>query len=94
MSEIFYSQVDAGLQAELNARGRAGKTARGNSALDFMIGKIANIELIAYDQVKKENKTFDGLRNPVQPVINLYQVNTFTGIKRWNQFRLKLSKKQ
>lgn len=56
MSEIFYSQVDAGLQAELNARGRAGKTDRGNSALDFMIGKIANIELIAYDQVKKENK--------------------------------------
>ena len=56
MSEIFYSQVDAGLQAELNARGRAGKTDRGNSALNFMIGKIANIELIAYDEAKKDNK--------------------------------------
>ena len=42
----------------------------------------------------ENNKTWDGIRNPVQPVINIYQVNTFTGFKRWNQFRLRLSKKQ
>lgn len=54
MSEIFYSQVDAALQAELNARGRAGKSDRSNEALNFMLGKIANVELVAYDQSKKD----------------------------------------
>jgi hypothetical protein len=54
MSEIFYSQVDAALQQELNARGRAGKTDRSNEALNFMLGKIANIQLIAYEQAKKD----------------------------------------
>ena len=42
----------------------------------------------------KNNKTWTGLNIPIEPVINIYQVNTFTGIKRWNQFRLRLSKKQ
>lgn len=48
MSEIFYSQVDANLQEELNARGRAGKIDRTTKSLDYMLGKIANVELIAY----------------------------------------------
>ena len=42
----------------------------------------------------ENNKTWDGIRNPIQPVINIYQVNTFTGFKRWNQFIVRLSKKQ
>lgn len=49
MSEIFYSQVDSALQEELNARGRAGKSDRSTEALNFMLGKIANVELVAYE---------------------------------------------
>ena len=48
MSEIFYSQIDENLKAELNARAKAGKQDRSNAALDFMLGKIANVELVAY----------------------------------------------
>ena len=48
MSDIFYSQVDANLQLELNARARAGKTSRNNRDLQFMLEKIANCEVIAY----------------------------------------------
>jgi hypothetical protein len=48
MSNIFYSNVDANLQKELNARGKAGKGDRSNAALDFMLGKIANVTITAY----------------------------------------------
>lgn len=54
MSQIFYSEVDRNLKAELDARGRAGKTDRSTSALNFMLGKIANVEIIAY---KNEQRT-------------------------------------
>lgn len=49
MSNIFYTEVDKLLQIELNARGRAGFSDRSTNALDFMLGKIANVQLIAYD---------------------------------------------
>ena len=45
---IFYDNVDANLQEELNARGRAGFYDRSTKSLDFMLGKIANVEIIAY----------------------------------------------
>ena len=45
---IFYNNVDANLQEELNARGRAGFYDRTTKSLDFMLGKIANVRLIAY----------------------------------------------
>lgn len=45
---IFYNNVDANLQEELNARGRAGFHDRTTKSLDFMLGKIANVEIIAY----------------------------------------------
>ena len=48
MSNIFYSNVDPNLQEELNARGLAGKTNRSTEALNFMLGKIANVRLTAY----------------------------------------------
>lgn len=44
---IFYSQVDLNLQAELNARGRAGRFDRTNRALNYMLEKVANVEIIA-----------------------------------------------
>jgi hypothetical protein len=49
MSNIFYTQVDKNLQAELDARGRAGFSDRSNKSLNFMLGKVANVQLIAFD---------------------------------------------
>ena len=48
MSEIYYSQLDENLQRELDARAGAGKINRNTSALNFMLGKIANVEITAY----------------------------------------------
>jgi hypothetical protein len=45
---IFYTEVDKNLQYELNARGKTGFQNRSTKALDFMLGKIANVEVIAY----------------------------------------------
>lgn len=53
MSEIFYSQVDLNLQAELNARAIGGKSNRSTRAMNHMLGKIANVEITAY-----ENETY------------------------------------
>jgi hypothetical protein len=47
MSNIFYSQVDPNLQAELNARGLSGFT-RSDKDLQYMLEKIANVQLTAY----------------------------------------------
>ena len=47
MSNIFYSQVDPNLQSELNARGLAGFT-RSNKDLQYMLEKVANVQLTAY----------------------------------------------
>jgi len=46
--DIFYSQVSIQVQNELKARGQAGLKDRSTKALDFMLGKVANVELIAY----------------------------------------------
>jgi len=52
---FLYSQVDLFVQNELNARGRAGLKRRENADIDFMVGKIANVKLTAY----QENKPSD-----------------------------------
>lgn len=57
---IFYDNVDANLQKELNARGRAGMQDRTNKSLDFMLGKIANVQCTAYE----------GSGSASKPVIN------------------------
>jgi hypothetical protein len=48
MSDIFYSQVDSNLQEELNARGRSGRYSRTTRDLQFMLEKIANVQLIPF----------------------------------------------
>jgi hypothetical protein len=48
MSNIFYSSVDANLQEELNARGQSGRN-RTTADLRFMLEKVANVELTAYE---------------------------------------------
>jgi hypothetical protein len=47
MSNIFYTEVDPNLQTELNARGKSGY-ARDNRSLNFMLGKVANVQVTAY----------------------------------------------
>ena len=47
MSNIFYSQVDTNLQQELNARGVSGFS-RTTKDLQYMLEKIANVQLTAY----------------------------------------------
>jgi hypothetical protein len=49
MSTIFYSQVNTALQQELVARGTAGVTNRTTAAIRYMVEKIANVEIKAYD---------------------------------------------
>lgn len=44
---IFYSQVDDAVQRELNARGNSGKN-RTTENINFMVGKIANVQVTAY----------------------------------------------
>lgn len=48
MSFIFHSEVDPNLQVELNYRGNSGKT-RSTADIDFMVGKIANVQITAYE---------------------------------------------
>ena len=57
MSTIFYSQVNGGLQRELNARGNAGSNSRTNKDMQFMIEKVANVQLEAYDSEPVEEST-------------------------------------
>jgi hypothetical protein len=54
MSTLFYSQVNAALQQELVTRGSVGTNYQGQALrstddMNFMVGKIANVELRAYD---------------------------------------------
>lgn len=44
---IFYSQIDPAVQLELDARGLSGYR-RNTQDLNFMLGKIANVQLTAY----------------------------------------------
>jgi hypothetical protein len=46
---IFYDNVDSKLQEELNARGQAGMMSRTTDSLNFMLGKVANVQLTAYE---------------------------------------------
>lgn len=45
---IFYSEIDPQLQLELDARAAAGTKNRSERDLDFMLGKIANAEISAF----------------------------------------------
>ena len=54
--DIFYSEVDENLQIELNARGQAGFRSKTNIDLQFMLGKIAGVHIMAYDSVDDKDK--------------------------------------
>lgn len=50
MSDIFYSQVEPQVANELRARAAAGKNRRSDKELQFILGKVANISIEAYEQ--------------------------------------------
>lgn len=60
MSEIFYSEVDRNLQAELNARARTGKS-RNTADIDFMVGKIGNVTVIPYTDPNRSKRIDDAI---------------------------------
>ncbi len=49
MSDIFYSQVNNHLAKELYARANAGYGSRSTKDLNYMLGKIANVSLVAFE---------------------------------------------
>jgi hypothetical protein len=53
MSTLFYSQVNTSVQNELIARGSAGVGDRSTKAMDYMLGKITNVEIQAFDSKPK-----------------------------------------
>jgi len=66
--DIFYTEVDPFLKEELNARGLSGFS-RSKKDLDFMIGKIANVQMICYKGTDRKTKIADsvlGGRNVIQ----------------------------
>jgi hypothetical protein len=54
MSQIFYSEIDKNLQKELDARARAGKADRSETALRYMTEKVANVSVTAYEGNKRD----------------------------------------
>lgn len=58
---IFYTEVDGNLQKELNARGRTGFYDRSTDAINYMTGKIANVEVIAYSKNEALTKNIVGI---------------------------------
>ena len=73
---IFYTQVDSNLQEELNARGRAGVYDRSNKSLDYMLSKVANIKLTAYNSTGSNSEVVDELGGETVRG-SRYQPNTF-----------------
>ena len=62
--DIFYSEVDKNLRAELNARALAGAVIKDNAALDFNLTKLTNVQLTAFNSPKMtDNTTARGLKN-------------------------------
>lgn len=57
MSGLFYSQVNSAVQAELIARGQTRTGDNSNKAFDFMLGKIANVTLQAFDSPPTQDST-------------------------------------
>ena len=73
---IFYSEIDKNLQAELNARGNAGFNDRGNDALNYMLGKVANIQVTAYESSGSDSAVVGIVGGP-QVRTGRYQPNEF-----------------
>lgn len=74
MSDIFYTAVDQNLQLELLARGAAGKRNRRTKDLNFMLGKIANVQVTPFDITykpidQKDNEQVVDQKRPIWEAI-------------------------
>jgi hypothetical protein len=69
---IFYTEVDKNLQLELNARGKTGFQSRTTKAIDFMVGKIANVEITAY----QGSSSISGVAKNRQAILGGAQIQT------------------
>ena len=58
--DIFYTQVDPSLVEELKARGKSGFR-RSEKDLDFMLGKIANVQMMCYKGTDRKTPIIDSL---------------------------------
>ena len=61
MSDIFYTEVDPNLQLELNYRGQTGRYNRTTKDLQFMLEKIANVQIIPYKNPNRTEKILEGV---------------------------------
>jgi hypothetical protein len=73
---IFYSQLDENLRKELDARGQAGIMDRTNASLDFMLGKIANVQVTAYEGTGSASKVVNTNNMYADPLPSVTQFNT------------------
>ena len=62
--DIFYTEVDSNLKEELNARGRSGFN-RSAKSLNFMLDKVANVQLAAYDGSDRNTIIADSVIGPI-----------------------------
>ena len=62
--DIFYTEVDSNLKKELNARGRSGFN-RSAKSLNFMLDKVANVQLAAYDGSDRNTIIGDSVIGPI-----------------------------
>ena len=90
---IFYTEVDKNLQSELNARGNAGFNDRSNAALDYMLGKVANVQLTAY-QSSGSNSAVVGILGGAQVRGGRYQPNEFLSNPSYTRDEVKYWKSQ
>ena len=54
MSDLFYSEVQQSVQDEVTLRGLVNKRDRGTKEMDYMLSKIANCEITAFDTPERE----------------------------------------
>ena len=76
MSNIFYSEVDPVLQQELNRRGDSGRT-RSTEDINFMVGKIANVQLTAYAENNSDQQKVVGILGGTDVRTGRFLPNTF-----------------
>lgn len=65
--DIFYTEVDANLKQELIARGRSGFN-RTQQSLNFMLDKVANVQLAAYTGPDRREINLETVLGPITTI--------------------------
>lgn len=75
-NNIFYTEVDPFLQTELNARAKAGFRDRSNTSLNYMLGKVANVQVTAFEGTGSQGEIV-GILGGAQTRTGRFQPNEF-----------------